>query len=98
MPIRRPEFTKQYAFSVSVSCGVIYGIFAQVFARLKLLSPVFMVMSIGYVFVLPIVLGAIAVGSHPSRVSGWRAVGLALTTSITCLLVSLAVGWEGTIC
>jgi hypothetical protein len=84
--------------SVAVATGVIYGISAQFAVRLEALRALHAVMSFGFVFILPAVLGMItALTPRPSR-RWWEAIGAALLTTALSLLVAFAIGWEGTIC
>src|SRR5688572_12255889 len=53
---------------VAMGAGVLYGVVAQLVVRLELLSELYGVMSFGYVFLLPAVLGVItALNLAPER-------------------------------
>ncbi|MFM2421229.1 MAG: hypothetical protein RL385_5952 [Pseudomonadota bacterium] len=92
------RFTQRQDVAVAVATGLIYGVSAQLAVRLQLLQGLHAVMSFGYVFVLPAVLGIItALSLRPGR-RWWESVGAALLTTALSLAVAFAVGWEGTIC
>lgn len=83
---------------LSIGAGVAYGVVAQLVARLELLQPLWVVMSFGYAFVLPVAFGYIAAsGLRPERGLG-ASLGAGFSTAGMCLLVAFAVGWEGSIC
>lgn len=88
------------AYTIAVVAGVLYGAVCQATFRWDRLGELYAIMSFGFVFILPVVLGVITLwfatpGQRQSwafRIFGpWATVGLGL-------LVSLAIGWEGAIC
>lgn len=91
---------RNYPFYAGTLAGIFYGIVAQFFIRLQMFDTLFGVMSFGYVFLLPFVLGILTVFfAPPSSQRSWvyRILMPWVTTGI-CLAASLIVGWEGTIC
>ena len=87
-------------FFYSIVAGVLYGIVAQLSARLGLFNDVYVVMSFCYVFILPVCLGFIAVDrstpQQKSSVTEW--IMKPSLVVITCMMFSFIVGWEGSIC
>ena len=66
-PMAVRDIVWRWPLGTGVAAGVLYGIVAQVVVRLDALQAAWMVMSLGFIFVLPAVLGAIAlivVGVH----------------------------------
>jgi hypothetical protein len=83
---------------IAIGAGVAYGIVAQLVVRLSFMQGLWAVMTFGYVFALPFALGMLAAsGLRPERGLG-ASIGAGLSTAAVCLVVALAVGWEGTIC
>lgn len=92
------EWIERLDVLIAIVAGVVYGATAQLVARLPALKGLWAVMSFGYAFALPFVLGMIAAsGLRPQRGLG-ASVGAALLTAAVCLLLAFAVGWEGSIC
>ncbi len=88
----------------SITIGVIYGITCQLAGRQlpisSLASELFVVMSFGYVFVLPIVLGILSVAfATKEQQKSWdfRIFNPICTVALS-LFFSILVGWEGAIC
>jgi hypothetical protein len=86
-------------------CGVAYGVLIQLFARFAMkssqpLSTALLVMSGAYVFVLPAVIGMVHVfmRSRKQLVGYASAIFEPLLPSLLCLIFSVLVHWEGTIC
>jgi hypothetical protein len=80
--------------------GLVYGIVAQLFVRLEAVKELYAVMSLGMIFVLPLVLGFLTVwvAEGETRRSWPYRVFMPWLTTGSSLAVSLAVGWEGSIC
>jgi Polyketide cyclase / dehydrase and lipid transport len=96
--MQTPPLFRRSDVVFAIGCGVGYGVVAQVVARLELLKGLFAVMSFGYVFVLPWVLGYVTATSLAPGRRWWQS-GLAAMASVCLsLVVALAVGWEGSIC
>ena len=91
-------YFKSFHVLFAIGSGVLYGVAAQLVARLRAFDDAFVVMSVGYVFVLPFVIGALASLSIPAARGFWPALGSAAAASTLCLVVAYAVGWEGSIC
>jgi hypothetical protein len=92
------DWIRRLDVMVSIGAGVAYGVVAQLVARLDVLQPLWVVMSFGYAFVLPLGFGYIAAsGLRPERGLG-ASLGAGFSTAGLCLLVAFAVGWEGSIC
>lgn len=91
-------FFRRHDVVAASAAGVAYGVVAQLVVRLDVLSALYGVMSLGYIFVLPCVLGAITTLNLRGERRLLVAVGASLLTATLCLGVALAVGWEGSIC
>jgi hypothetical protein len=90
---------------IGALCGILYGFGTQFFARILMknsepLKSAFLVMSIAYVFVLPAVIGMIHVFIRSrEKIPGFvAAIFEPMLPAGACLVLSLAVHWEGTIC
>ena len=92
------KFTKTVFYSILVS--VLYGLLAQAIARSDAFREVFLVMSIGFVFVFPISLGFFTVYTAPSEKQKSFLYQLFAPWGVSFLSMFLAmlIGWEGTIC
>ena len=103
MSVRFGSFAKSLFFGAF--CGVAYGVAIQVFARFFMKNSEkfgtgVLVMSLAYVFFLPMVIGAVHVYIR-SRVAmpGFVAATFEpMLPALLCLVFSLLVHWEGTIC
>lgn len=89
----------------AVLCGATYGILTQLFARfgLKNNQPIpeaFLVMSGAYVFLLPAVIGMVHVfiRTRAKMIGYASAIFEPLLPALVCLVFSVLVHWEGTIC
>ena len=87
-------------FKVSIIAGVIYGVFAQLFARTGFFNEALLVMSFSYVIILPFCLGwiAVQVASEEERAQWVICVLRPIGVVALCMLIAFLVGWEGTIC
>jgi len=94
----------------AVASGLLYGVLAQVIYRFEHTGTArgqvwstfigfFAVMSFGYVLLMPVVLGAMTVGlsGRWSR-SWWFNIFGPWITTLLMMIMSFAVGWEGSIC
>jgi hypothetical protein len=91
---------KYIVFIAPILLGIGYGILAQASARNEILKEVFSLMSIGYIFILPFVIGVITVYfASPENAQKWSyRIFAPLLTSSICLVISMLIGWEGLIC
>lgn len=103
MSQRFNPFTR--SLMLAAGCGILYGFVTQLIARTMVkgsqqLSATYMVMSAAYVFVLPAVIGMVHVyiRSRATELSYVRAIFEPMLPSALCLVLSLAIHWEGTIC
>lgn len=94
------KFFSDHPVMFGVCAGLLYGLIVQVAARTKTLSQVVGVMSFGFVFVLPVVLGFIS-----AHLAGFRRgrslffyLGAPFATVIASLFSAMVFGWEGLIC
>lgn len=92
----------RYAVSLfaGVPVGALYGLFVRIALGSREFSDVFGVMTIGFVFVMPLVLGTIAVSVAPRRVrTSWSYGTVASLASCAASLVGMvAVALEYSVC
>ncbi|MBM3224936.1 MAG: hypothetical protein FJZ47_14185 [Candidatus Tectomicrobia bacterium] len=88
------------AYITAVTAGVLYGVVCQATLRLEVFHELFAIMSFGFVFVLPVVLGVITLWfATPMQRASWLYRIFAPWSTVSVgLVVLLVVGWEGTIC
>jgi len=91
---------KKYPLILAIAYGVAYGVVAQFAIRLNMLGGLFGAMSFGFVFVLPFVFGVITLwfADKKSQQSWIFRIFAPWGSTSICLVFSLLVGWEGTIC
>ena len=91
---------KHIVYLAPIILGVCYGLFAQATARYESLKDIFSLMSIGFIFILPFVIGCITVYfASPEMSQKWiYRIFAPLLTSSLCLIISMLIGWEGLIC
>ena len=84
----------------SAGLGASYGLFARFVFGLQIARDVFEVMSITYIFVVPVVLGFITIlyGPQPKRYFWGACIVLPWLASLACLAGALIFAWEGIIC
>lgn len=85
---------------LGAALGAAYGIFARFVFGFGLTGDIFEVMSLSFIFGVPLSLGFISVWFGPYRETG-KAVDLIVMpwlASLTCLVCALALVWEGIIC
>jgi len=92
---------------IAAAIGVAYGTSAQIFMRFmskdegnKFGNGSFMVMTLGFVFLVPFAVGMLHV--YLRQRDGMRSIALSIfepmLPATLCLMLSLMIGWEGTIC
>lgn len=88
------------SFLIGIVIGAIYGLSCQFILKIEELKDVFGLMTLGFVFVLPICLGAITIYfASPETQSSWvYRIILPWATATLCLILALITGLEGTIC
>jgi hypothetical protein len=77
--------------------GLLYGILARYVAETHAVEPFFGVMTVAFLFVVPVVLGYLTVRFHPRPSWAYRLVAPWLPIA-AMVLVCWLVGWEGSIC
>lgn len=90
----------KFSFIAGVIIGALYGLAAQFILKVADLKDVFSIMTLGFVFVLPICLGVVTVyfANTEARAS-WRfRILMPWATASLCLLLAMITGLEGTIC
>ena len=94
------HIAKGYDVKVSILLGLLYGVVAQLVARLGFARDVFIVMSFSYVIILPFCLGFLSIASATTeqRQKILSVIIRPILLVLLCMLISLIVGWEGTIC
>ena len=87
-------------FVTATAVGALYGLTLQVAPRAPSLKDLYGVMSFGYVFILPVIMGALVVSCADERLqrSWWFRIAGPWPAVTFCLIVSILVGWEGAIC
>lgn len=103
MSLRLSPFNR--SLLLAAACGILYGFVTQLIARTMIkgsqqFSATYMVMSAAYVFVLPAVIGMVHVyiRSRTTEMTYPRAIFEPMLPSALCLVLSLVIHWEGTIC
>jgi len=91
-----PKMSQRFAIVI----GVLYGVICQLAIRAEVMQDLYGVMSLGYIFVLPLILGTVTLWyATPGQQESWLYRLFApWGTAALCLLVSILVGWEGAIC
>lgn len=94
------EIKKYSSILLGIGIGVLYGIVSQFMIRQESLKGLLGIMSVGFIFILPLALGAITIYFSPSNVqNSWlMRIFMPWVTSVLCLFFAIVVGWEGTIC
>ena len=90
----------KFSFIAGVIIGALYGLAAQFILKVADPKDVFSIMTLGFVFVLPICLGVVTVyfANTEARAS-WRfRILMPWATASLCLLLAMITGLEGTIC
>jgi len=82
---------------VGVLSGTAYGIVARFVAEFNALGNAFAVMSVAFLFLVPLVLGALTVRGLPDPSWGYRIFTPWIPTFLV-VIAAVAVGWEGSIC
>ena len=85
---------------IGVAIGALYGLFCQFVLSRDELKDWFTVMTMGFVFILPIALGVITLYfANTESQSSWAyRIFMPWATASLCLLLSFVTGMEGTIC
>src|SRR5690349_13249337 len=93
-------WTQFFKHGFGPAVGLVYGALSQLTMRLDVTKELYGVMSVGMVFVLPFVLGFVTVwfAEREARRSWPYRIFMPWLATALCLIVSVAVGWEGTIC
>ena len=88
------------SYRAAIIAGVCYGIVSQRAIRLHGLESLFGVMSVGFVFILPFLLGVVTIAyARESQQRSWIfRIFAPIGTVFISLICSLIVGWEGAIC
>lgn len=83
----------------SVGVGLGYGLFARLVFGLSILEGLFEVMSLAFIFGVPVVIGFVSVYTLPVGYNGARAwLGVPITAGLLTLAGALLLLWEGLIC
>jgi hypothetical protein len=90
--------TRSYA--TAIAAGLAYGLCFQILARVASLKNLLGVMSLGFVFLLPIGVGFVttALAEREARRSWTFAIFAPVPTAMSCLFAAMIIGWEGLIC
>lgn len=82
---------------VGVGCGAFYGLVTRLVADSRRFEPLFAVMTISFLFLVPVVIGYLTVRPHPRPSWTYRLLAPWVST-VLGVLAAWAVGWEGAIC
>jgi hypothetical protein len=85
------------AIAVGVGSGLAYGLVTRLLADATKFGAVFGVMTVSFLFLVPLVVGYLTVRPHLQPSWGYRLLAPWLPT-ILSVAACFAVGWEGTIC
>jgi hypothetical protein len=85
------------AIAVGVGSGLGYGLVTRMLADATRFGAVFGVMTVSFLFLVPLVVGYLTVRPHPQPSWTYRLLAPWLPT-ILSVAACFAVGWEGTIC
>jgi len=85
------------AILVGLASGLVYGVLTRFIMGTSRFGAVFGVMTLSFLFVVPVVIGYLTVRPHPRPSWGYRLLAPWLPTVLS-VAVCFAVGWEGTIC
>jgi hypothetical protein len=85
------------ATAVGVTSGLAYGLVTRMLAEATRYGALFGVMTLSFLFVVPMVVGYLTVRPHPQPSWRYRLLAPWLPT-ILSVAACYAVGWEGTIC
>jgi hypothetical protein len=85
------------AIAVGVGSGLGYGLVTRLLADATRFGVVFGVMTVSFLFLVPLVVGYLTVRPHPQPSWSYRLLAPWLPT-ILSVAACFAVGWEGTIC
>lgn len=94
-------FTRNAAYLVGSIIGIIYGLSCQYGIQTDSMKEIFYGVSIGFVFILPILLGSITVyfGERNGGSKSWISrIFMPWLTALLCLFLAMITGLEGTIC
>ncbi len=94
------KIRKNIVIILPVLIGLAYGLLMQFGIRNKFFVDTYGAMSIGFIFILPFLIGSITVyfGNEVQRKSWKYRITMPLLTSLLCMLCSFFTGLEGTIC
>jgi hypothetical protein len=87
----------QPAILVGLATGLVYGILSRLAVNLDQFRALFGVMTLSFLFLVPLVIGYLTVRPHPHPSWAYRLLAPWLPTVLS-VVVCAAVGWEGTIC
>lgn len=85
------------AVAVGAASGIVYGLLARLLASYRPLGAVFVAMTLTYLFVMPFVIGRLAVAPLADP-RWWQRVFLPWLPTIALVATAGAVCWEGSIC
>jgi hypothetical protein len=77
--------------------GTVYGVAARFFAESSILVAAFAVMTLAFLFVVPVVVGYLTVRTHPSPSWMYR-LFMPWIPTLLAIATSALLGWEGSIC
>ncbi len=90
-------FKKHTAIIFSVINGLLYGVFARMAIEVDSLSVIFSVMSVGFIVVVPFVIGFLTTYKIKSPNVPYR-IFMPWLSCVLMVAITWLVGWEGSIC
>lgn len=87
----------QPAILVGLATGLVYGILSRLVVTLNRFQGLFGVMTLSFLFLVPLVIGYLTVRPHPNPSWAYRLLAPWLPTVLS-VVVCVVVGWEGAIC
>ncbi len=95
-----PSAWRTRSYATAIAAGLAYGLCFQILARVSSLKAFLGVMSLGFVFLLPIGVGLVttALAEREAPRSWTFAIFAPVPTAMICLMAAMIIGWEGFIC
>jgi hypothetical protein len=84
---------------LGVGVGLAYGLLARLMFGLDVFEGLFEVMTLSFIFIVPVIIGFVTVYVHPGEPPGWgRSAALPLASGLLTIVAALLLAWEGLVC
>ena len=93
---RRQDWRRSWIGPVLI--GVAYGLLARLFFGLEAFEALFGIMTVSFIFFVPLVIGALSVFWHAPTPSWGTAVSFPWLPTLLTIAATLVLAWEGLIC